>query len=141
MSSSEQIRTTIRDLWNNLERLESSFDELTDTDVTEALTVTLNFYFVWGREDRRGSPISYEMFTPEGDSAVARVVDEFLAQARECLAEFPVAAGQTRHDLLRNLDLKTESGATCERFIGVLDEPLPAESLWEGRFEPGDYED
>lgn len=141
MGSVETTRQAIRGLWNALERLESSFGELTDTDVTEALAKTLNFYFVWGQVDRRGTPVSYAMFSPEGDAAVARAVDEFLERAKEHLVEFPIPTGQMRHDVLRDLELKTESGSTCERFIGVVDEPLPADPLWEGRFEPGDYDD
>ena len=83
----------------------------------------------------------YEMFSSEGDAAVAGTVGAFLSRAEQCLAESPLEPGQERHDALRDEQLKTSAGASYELFIGVLDEPLPPEPLWEGRFEPGDYDD
>jgi hypothetical protein len=135
------IKDAIRRLWSELERLEAEYEGLTDTDVREALAVVLNHYFVLGLSDSRGFPICYEMFTPEGDAAVARAVEEFLVAAGRCMDKSPIATGQARHDVLRDLRLTTNSGADCERYIGILEEPLAADPVWSGRFEPGDYED
>lgn len=141
MPVSDRLKKAVLRLYEDLETTAGLHDELTDTDVREALAETLNFYFVCGRADQRGVPCTYEMFSAAGDKAVAVVVNRFLEEASECLKLAPLDVGQPRHDVLRDASIRTSGGSGHELFIGGLDAPMPVEPLWEGRFEPGEYDD
>ena len=42
-----KLKDLVATLYAELEEIEQDHDELTDTDVREALHVALNYYFVW----------------------------------------------------------------------------------------------
>lgn len=135
----EHQRGLIWTLLVELERLASKYAELTDTDVREAIHLTLNYYYVWG-EKPYGYPVSFGMFTPEGDRDIACVVERFLISANDDphLANIPI--GKARLDLLQDSTLETPGGNRFYHFLGCVDEPLPSDSLPRYLFEAGDYE-
>lgn len=118
-----------------LEILEISHEELTDTDVRESLHLTFNHYFVWGNEQER-LPVTYGMFSQKGDHSIAKIVNTFLSEVSEA-SKVPV--GKERLDFLQNRLLITPIGNHYEYFIGDTDEQLPLEDLPQDPFEPGDY--
>jgi|TARA_R110001583_G_scaffold8687_1_gene41294 hypothetical protein len=127
----------IKALFVELEQLSKEFDELRDTDVRESLHIILNYYFVWGKElDQR--PISYGMFTLEGDRSVAKVVDTFLSSI-SFFDDIPL--GKERLNLLQNSEIKTPEGFQYDDFIGHVDVPLLPDELPEDLFEVGIYDD
>lgn len=69
----EYPNSAIKALFVGLEQLSKEFEEVTDTDVRESLHMPLNYCFL----DQR--PVSYGMFSLEGDKSVAQVVDTFLS--------------------------------------------------------------
>lgn len=134
---SKFLNSAIKTLLVGLEQLSKEFEEVTDTDVRESLHMILNYCFVWGKElDQR--PVSYGMFTLEGDQSVAQIVDTFLSSVSS-LSDIPVGKG--RLDLLQNPDIRTPEGCQYDDFIGHVDESLLPDELPEDLFEEGDYDD
>ena len=127
-------------LFNELERISGEHEEVTDTDVREALHLTINYYFVWGKPRFR-VPCNFGMFSAEGDRLVGKAVQEFLDAVGELdeLAAIPV--GQARLDLLQRADLSTAGGMQYDEFIGHRASPIEPEPLPELLFLEGDYDD
>jgi len=136
----ESINSAIKTLYTELERLSETYDELTDTDVRESLHMTLNYFFVWGKELDR-LPISYGMFSREGDKAIANIVNGFLSSVSSMTELDEISVGKERLDLLQNPEIRTPNGCQYDDFIGHADEPLSPEMLPEDLFEEGDYDD
>lgn len=132
------IRDAVSSLYTELEKLSEQHDELFDTDVREALHETLSYVFVWG-EPLPKMPVSYGMFSAEGDAAVAAVMERFIAAALPAASAEGLAVGQQRLDALQDESIETPAGEHFDLFIGDADQPFPAEPLSEARFSPGHY--
>ncbi|WP_221901958.1 hypothetical protein [Bathymodiolus platifrons methanotrophic gill symbiont] len=65
--------------FNELRLLAEKYEELTDTDVREDLHLTLNYFFVWKKEDS-SYPISYGMFSKKVISLSLQPLITFLKQ-------------------------------------------------------------
>jgi hypothetical protein len=136
----ESCNSPIEILFYELDRLANKYEELTDTDVREALHITLNYFFVWGKNLYQ-FPVSYGMFSVEGDQAIAQAVDRFLSSVKVYPDMNNVSVGKERLSLLQNEKIVTPGGRQYYEFIGHVDEPLPLESLPDYLFEEGDYDD
>lgn len=125
-------------LLGDLERISTRHEEVTDTDVREALHLTLNYYFVWGNTRER-FPRSFGMFSAEGDRLVGKAVQKFLDAIGESneLAAIPV--GKARLDFLQHAGVKTEGGMQWDEFFGHRESPLPPDPLPEFLFLEADY--
>ncbi|GAW85497.1 conserved hypothetical protein [Bathymodiolus platifrons methanotrophic gill symbiont] len=125
--------------FNELRLLAEKYEELTDTDVREDLHLTLNYFFVWKKEDS-SYPISYGMFSKEGDQFVATAVNNFL----KAITDYPeidnMPIGQERLDLLQNENMSL-GGCQYDEFIGHTDSPLPPDPLPKWLFDEGDYDE
>lgn len=129
----------IEEFYRDLECLSDDFEGLTDTDVREDLGQTLGYYFVWGMARDR-LPVTYSMWTREGDQAVARAVERFLAAADDCPEISSLPYGRRRLELLQDRSIITPRGARYDLFIGHRDKPLPPDPLPQIMFEEPDYE-
>ena len=136
---SEQLVNSVKSFYLKLEQLSKDYEELTDTDVRESLHMVLSYYFVWGKSMDR-LPISYGMFSLEGDNAVANAVNQFLSSIFAIPEIGEVTIGKERLALLQNKEIKTHSGSEYDDFIGHSDEPLSLEILPEDLFEEVDYD-
>ena len=134
---SESINSVIKVFFVELEQLSKEFDEVTDTDVRESLYLILNHCFVWG-EPLEQRPVSYGMFSREGDQSLAQVVDTFLSSV-PLFSDIPI--GKELLELLQNAENITPAGSQYYDFIGHVDEPLSLYELPEGLFEEGEYDD
>ncbi|QTL36561.1 hypothetical protein [Pseudoalteromonas viridis] len=132
------IREKIKDLFEELSIIAETHDELHDTDVRESLHMVLNYFFVWGKEANQ-LPISYGMFSEEGDIEVAKAINKFLDNAATCTDLFDIAIGKERLKLLQDSSIQVANGLQYDEFIGHADEPLPPNELPEDLFEPGYY--
>jgi len=129
----------IEALWNKLEILFSEYSELMDTDVREAIHLTLNYFFVWEKY-RDKFPVSYCMFSGKGDRDVGEIIEEFIVSAKN-EPDFPnILMGQERLNLLQNSNIKTANGLSYDDFIGHTDIPLPPDSIPEDLFDWDAYE-
>lgn len=131
-----ELKKAITDFYNQLEELADMHEELTDTDVREALALTLNYFFVWGKPLDR-LPVRYYMFSKEGDRALGDAVFDFLHKAAAIAAREGVPNGQSRHEALQDFSVVTRQGNTFDLFIGSSDGPLPPEELHPSYFEQG----
>lgn len=134
------LRDAVGHLYQALEDLAQDHEELTDTDVREALAETLNHYFTW-EQPQETMPETYFMFSAKGDRGVANAVAEFLAEALPAAHAEGVGPGQPRHDVLQDDSISTDNGETYDLFIGQSDEPRPVTALLAVRFEPGEYDE
>lgn len=130
------LPSAVRALLERLDEISREHEEVTDTEVREAIHRALSWYFVWGRP-RATLPRSYEMFSLDGDKRVARAVEEFLASAEAVSAAIPL--GQARLDHLQDADWTTTSGRSYVELVGHRDSPLPPEPLPARMFEESDY--
>lgn len=136
--TSVQIRELVESFYTDLERLSYKHEELMDTDVRENLHMALNYLFVWEKR-ALDFPITYGMFSLEGDRAISSSVNKFLSLSLPKVSDIPV--GKERLALLQNFSIKTPNGNQYDEFIGHSDEPLPPDPLPEDFFEVGEYAD
>ena len=136
--TSAHIKELVESFYTDLERLSDKYEELMDTDVRETLHMTLNYFFVWG-ERSLDFPITYGMFSLEGDRAISNAVNKFLSLSLPKVSDIPV--GKERLALLQDFNIKTPNGNQYDEFIGHSDEPLPPDPLPEDLFEEGFYDD
>ncbi|MES9904410.1 MAG: hypothetical protein ABW168_17255 [Sedimenticola sp.] len=129
----------IEDFFSELKQLAEKHEELTDTDVREALHITLNYFFVWKKE-ASSYPISYGMFSKEGDRLVAESVKTFLNAITNYPEIVSVPIGQERLNLLQNSNMSL-GGSQYDEFIGHSDSPLPPDTLPGYLFDEGDYDE
>ncbi|HKX31769.1 MAG TPA: hypothetical protein VJ302_29055 [Blastocatellia bacterium] len=128
MGAEVSSRALIEKFYQELDNISNEYEELTDTDVREAIHLTLNYFFVWGKKDRE-LPTSYSMFRIEGDRAVAQAVKNFLVAAADSSEIANTPLGQPRLDLLQNHEIETPNGSQYDEFIGHADQPLPPDPL------------
>lgn len=126
-------------LFEQLERISSTHEEVTDTEVREAMHLTLSWYFVWGHERSR-FPRSFGMFSAEGDQLVADALLAFLDAAERSAELSGIPLGQARLDVLQAGATAVPDGMLYDEFIGHRDTPLPAEALPERMFLATPYE-
>lgn len=136
--ASDCINDSILNFLTKLEELLYMHEELTDTDVREAIHLTLTYFFVWGIEDNE-LPVTFGMFSLEGDEAIAEIINNFLHLVKTCPEIGSVPPGKSRLDLLQNPDIKTPSGYIYDEFLGHVDTPIILDSLPAYLFEAGDY--
>jgi hypothetical protein len=125
--------------FSDLELLSQKYEELMDTDVRDAIHLTLNHFFIWGGENSL-FPVTYGMFSLEADQAVAQIIRRFITDANDFAKTNELPYGQARLDLLQNPAITTPGGHRYDEFIGHVDRPLPQESLPEYLFEEGEYD-
>jgi hypothetical protein len=133
------LRNVVVALFERLEEIAAEHDEVTDTDVREAMHLALNWYFIWAKERTR-FPRSFGMFSAEGDRLVADALVGFLDAAGVAADTSGLPVGQARLDVLQSRT-GTASGMRYDEFIGHRDIPLPAQPLPADMFSPGDYEE
>lgn len=138
MTNEDAWGIAVRDLYNELEEIGRDHDEFYDTDVRESLHHALTHLFIWGNQPS-SYPIAFEMFTPEGDAAVAAAIEKFVETSKKLLSVQPVAKGQPRLDLLQNAELVTPEGRQFDEFIGHGNHPLDDLPLPDRFFSP-DYD-
>lgn len=126
-------------LFGELERIASEHEEMTDTDVREALHLTLNYYFVWGKPRSR-FPRSFGMFSAEGDRRIGKAIRKFLDMVDELDEVAAIPVGQARLDFLQQPDVRTASGMQYDEFIGYRETPLDPDPLPEFMFLEGEYD-
>jgi hypothetical protein len=97
-------------LLDELRRISLEHEELTDTDVRDAIHLTLNAHFVWGL-GRAPFPRNFRMFSREGNGLVAAAVSRFLddVDASGELSRVPI--GVERLAVLQGGDARTSDGS------------------------------
>ena len=117
-----------------LEDISYEHDEITDTDVREAIHLSLNHYFVWGNDLAR-FPSNFGMDAADGDRRIGEALLKFIVEAVRTGGEAPL--GSQRLALIQDASVRTATGRLYDEFMGHRDSPLPRDSLPEGYFLPG----
>ncbi len=138
MPKREEAESLLR-FYLELEDISIRFDELTDTDVREAIHLTLNRFFVWGHEYSK-LPRSFGMFSQGGDNEVAVALRNFLNDPAIRSVKNSLSVGKERLQFLQDATIQTRGGNLYDYFIGHVDEPLPDQELPEYLFEKGEYD-
>ncbi len=128
VSSYPVLAKSIVSLLDALEAISEEFEELHDSEVAEAIHLTLNRFFVWAVEPNP-FPVRFGMFSRKADRLVANAIRKFLeaVNATQELAGLPL--GQPRHDLLQSDLAESSNGVPFDEFYGHNDTPLNAEPL------------
>lgn len=132
------LESNIKTFFSELVRLSIRFPELTDTEVRESLHLVLNHFFVWG-EPIQNLPVSYGMFSAEGDQSVAKAVNELLISVHTTPDLSKIPKGKPRLDLLQ-VERPVVDDRYYDEFIGHADQPLPLKPLASYLFESGEYD-
>ena len=133
------IREKIKALYEDLSVIAETHNELYDTDVRESLHLVLSYFFVWGNEIEV-LPISYAMFSEEGDNEVAKAINKFLDSALSDKGLVETSLGKERLQLLQDSSIQVADGLQYDEFIGHTDSPLINSELPEDLFEPDYYD-
>ena len=127
------LKESVRRLFDRLETIGDVHEELYDTDVREQLAEILYFAFVWAHQ-LPVAPLSYGMFSEEGDKMVADAVVEFLSESLPAAAAEGVDVGQPRHAAIQDASILTKRQQHYDNFIGHCDEPFDPKALSAYRF-------
>lgn len=138
MNADEVTQAALR-FYQALEDIGEEHEEVTEIDVREAIHDCLNLHFIWGHS-WESLPVNYEMFSPEGDAAVAEAVESFLTDAVPAVEKNDIPVGRPRLALLQDTSLRTRGGSRYDLFIGHVEKPLSASPLHVSRYRRGDYE-
>lgn len=84
-------------------------------------------------------PISYGMFSPEGDQGISDLVKAFIYETNSIVEIDEIGLGEPRLQWLQDASLITDGGRKYDEFIGHSDQPLEP-FLPDDLFEEGDYE-
>ncbi len=125
--------------YSDLEELNKRFDELTDTDVREAIYFALNHFFIWGNANCNW-PNTFGMFSAQGDRCVWNALKSFLTS--QAIVDFQkrTPVGIERLQFLQDPLSTTAEGRRYDEFIGHVGEPLPDEGLPAFMLEAGEYD-
>ena len=134
------IKLAVERFLCDLERIESEHEELTDTDVREAIHCSVNEFIVWGRTYQQ-FPTTFGMFSSYGDQLVADAFRIFLTAIRNDALLEDIPVGEARLNALQGAGAKSRAGAEYDEYLGHRDTPLAESTLPSWFFEPGDYED
>ncbi|HYP97389.1 MAG TPA: hypothetical protein VER96_01860 [Polyangiaceae bacterium] len=104
--------------------LADEHEEFTDSDVREAVHRTLTRYFVWGITEEE-LPVSYGMWSAEGDARVRGIIGEFL----RCVLHEVLPIGQPRLAMLQDRRIQASNGMEYDELFGHRDNPLPLAPL------------
>ena len=135
---SRPLAAAIDRLFDDLDAIADAHDDLTDTDVREAIDEVLAHAFVWG-QPLPAWPRTFRMLSRAGDQRVSRAVQRFLAQVTASDELRAVPCGAPRHALLHAAAPRASGRAVAE-FIGDGARPRPLEALSLDLLEPGDYD-
>jgi hypothetical protein len=127
------------ELYNTLEEIGEEHEELFDTDVREAMHASLDYYFVWDSFEEN-MPITYSMFSKEGDAKVAEAIQNYCRKATETAQKMGIKPGQDREDVLQDGSLETNQGQYYDDFIGFAEEVLPPKKPHQLYFEELEYD-
>ena len=133
------MNNIINMLFSELDLLSNEYEGLSDTDVREALYLTLNYFFVWGRTGK--IPSTYCMYSVNGDQSVAKIINDFLSNINNSPEIAKVPLGQPRLDLLQDSKILTPHNRRYYDFIGYENKLSFQENLPAFLFEEGDYDD
>lgn len=125
-------KAAVNRLLNDLEMIAADHEELTDTEVREAMHRILNHYFVWGASPER-FPRQFAMFSAEADVRLGEVLRTFVDDARRCAETEKLERGPARLAALQDNTLTTDGGQSYDDFLGHADTPIPNGPL------PGDW--
>ncbi|AKU94641.1 hypothetical protein AKJ09_01305 [Labilithrix luteola] len=125
-------------MFDELGTLADEYDEFTDTDVREAVHMTLTRHFVWG-EREEPLPVSYGMRSAEGDALIRTNIEEFLRWTFEEVSRIP--PGKPRLMLLQDPDIQAANGMRYDELFGHRDEPLPNTPLAADMFALPQYDE
>ena len=134
------LESAVVGLLEQLARISDEHDEVLDTDVREAMRLTVSWYFVWG-QPRTRFPRSFGTSSADGDRQVADALNAFLDAAERSRDGVRIPQGQPRLDILQSDAAQTAAGATYDEFVGHADTLTPAAPLPEHMFEEAAYDD
>jgi len=104
-------------LLEDLEKLGNEHQELYDTDVRESLWSVIEEGLIQQTNDFK-VPQDLGMFSPEANTALAKIMMENIKRLREVFAIFDLHTEEKRRASFFNPELHTESGRSVEDFFG-----------------------
>ena len=120
------IKEALKQLLDNLDKVEGKYSELYDTAVREELHEVIMEFFIFGSTDAEiPADGDYAMFSDEGNKAVHQAVRTFLThpQIRAALDESPPPI--ERLDAFQDDAVQSANGSDYEDYFGWLDELPP----------------
>jgi hypothetical protein len=135
----DSAREAVKKFYTELEELSQTHEELTDTDVREAIHDALNFFFVWGN-DAAAWPKSFGMFSADGDRKIASALNALLSDVAIRKIQESTPVGEARLQILQDTSIATPAGRRYDEFIGHVDSPLPNQELPSQMMEEGEYD-
>lgn len=128
------------DLIERFEVLADVHEELTDTDVREAISFALSEYFVWGRA-LDTFPSTFRMFSAEGDRLVGVAVRDFVTNVRLARDFDRYERGHERLQLLQHPRAASRSGMRYDELWGHCEAPHSEGSIPQDMFGKPDYDE
>ena len=129
-----QLRLIIEQFFQSLENISQDYREVYDTDVRDHISDAVYYYVVWGHPLGQ-VPLSYSMFSSEGNVEVSRAVAAFVRAAVRAANSEGIKIGAERHRALQDRSIVTLGGRRYDHFIGHSDKPLRIQELPAYRFQ------
>lgn len=116
------MKSALKSLIEDLEKIEEKHEEVGDTAVREAMYDVVSNGFVRQAPGFQ-LPAKFEMFSDEGNSLVAKALQKFLSHSEVKAAAQNLRSPQERLDAFQAEDIESKNGNTIDYFFGYSDTP------------------
>ena len=133
-----KMNEAVEAFYEGLDEVYREYDEVTDTDVREALYYTVARMFIEGRPDGT-LPTTLRMMSERGDKMLLRVMERFLDDVRSADDYVEYSSSARRTELMLR-DRTTKRGTWCG---DLFPRDAPPKGEWEfpaDLFEAPEYE-
>ena len=112
-------KLVLKRFFQDLSDISERFDDVTDTEVREALFRIINYHYIWDLP-LPAEPKRFLMLHADGDRVVAEAVGTFFRHLFESDAML-LPPGLERHKFIHDHEVQADDGSRYERFIGAGD--------------------
>jgi hypothetical protein len=121
------IKNALKELLDNLDKVDEKYPEVTDTAVREMLHDAVRIYFVYGSPDGEyPTDNDFAMFTKRGNQAVHKAIVRFLTHPDVKAARVELATSEARLDAFQDDEVESSNGSHYDWYFGWLPS-LPSE--------------
>ncbi len=116
------MKQALKELIDDLVKVDEEHEEVTDTDVREEMFTAIHQAFIEPK-DKFKLPNDFAMFSPKGNKKVKEALQRFLSNPEVQTAAKELKRPQERLDAFQDLSVEGSNGYTYDEFFGYADSP------------------
>lgn len=117
------MQIALKELLNNLDKIEVEHDEIFDTAVREEMYTAIEDNFVMPESVSSNVGTYFAMFSDEGNAKVAKVLTQFLNHPDVIATGAKLSSPQARLDAFQDETIESDEGNMVEDYFGYAELP------------------